>query len=143
MRSSRTQPPLPAEARQQFEGQIVGSLQRLEPGKALAEQIERAPRVVELMGHLFATVGGTGSAPEEFWQDLVLPLLFIGAPESFPPLDEEEVDAFKQGADPLALFVDVVPYSQPAPEEGLLGAFDVGDLGLPHPSLRQGGRACA
>jgi hypothetical protein len=136
---SRTQPPLPAEARQQFEGQIVGSLQRLEPGKSLAEQIERAPRVVELMGHLFATVGGTGSAPEEFWQDLVLPLLFIGAPESFPPLDEEEVNAFKQGADPLALFVDMVPYSQPAPEEGLLGAFDVGDLGLPHPSFAKVG----
>ncbi|MBF5044129.1 hypothetical protein FGE12_17150 [Aggregicoccus sp. 17bor-14] len=131
----RTQPPLPAEARQQFEGQIVGSLQRLEPGKPLSEQIERAPRVVELMGHLFATVGGTGSAPEEFWQDLVLPLLFIGAPASFPPLDDEEVGAFNQGADPLALFVDVVPYAQPAPEEGLLGAFDVGDLGLPHPAF--------
>ena len=132
---SRTQPPLPAEARQQFEGQIVGSLQRLEPGKPLSEQIERAPRVVELMGHLFATVGGTGSAPEEFWQDLVLPLLFIGAPDSLPPVDEDELGAFKQGADPLALFVDMVPYTQPAPEEGLLGAFDVGDLGLPHPSF--------
>lgn len=135
----RTQPPLPAEARQQFEGQIVGSLQRLEPGKPLSEQIERAPRVVELMGHLFATVGGTGSAPEEFWQDLVLPLLFIGAPDSFPPVDEDEVGAFNQGADPLALFVDVVPYAQPAPEEGLLGAFDVGDLGLPHPSFAKVG----
>lgn len=131
----RTQPPLPAEARQQFEGQIIGALQQLEPGKPLAEQVERAPRVAELMGHLFATVGGTGSAPEEFWQELILPLLFIGAPANFPPLDDEELDAFRKGADPLALFVEVVPYSRSAPEEGLLGAFEVSDVGLPHPSF--------
>jgi hypothetical protein len=137
----RTQPALPAPVRQQFEAQIVGALGSLEAAKPLAEQMERAPRIAELMGHLFAATGGTGSAPEEFWQGIILPLLFIGAPASFPPLDEEELEAFKQGADPLAIFVEVVPYSRRAPEEGLLGAFEMSDVSLPHPAFQRAGAA--
>lgn len=135
----RTQPPLPQEARQQFEGQIVMSLQRLEAGKPLSEQVDRAPRLVELMAHMVATVGGTGCAPEEFWGEIVLPLLFIGVPQQFPPLDEEELEAYKQGAEPLALFVDLVPHAHKAPEEGLLGTFEMTELGLPHPSFSKVG----
>ncbi|MDY7228130.1 hypothetical protein [Hyalangium rubrum] len=135
----RTQPPLPKEAREQFEGQIVMSLQRLEPGKSLGEQAERAPRLAELMAHMVATSGGTGCAPEEFWGEIVLPLLFIGVPAQFPPLDEDEVEAFKQGADPLALFVDVVPHAHQAPEEGLLGAFEMSEIGLAHPAFAKVG----
>ena len=126
---------LPQEARQQFDGQIVQTLSRLEPSKPLAEQMERAPRIAELIGHMFATVGGTGAAPEEFWGEIVLPLLFIGAPQSFPPVDEEELNAFTQGAPPLALFVDIVPHTAQAPEEGLLGTFEQTDLSLVHPGF--------
>jgi hypothetical protein len=126
---------LPQEARQQFDGQIVQTLSRLEPSKPLAEQMERAPRIAELIGHMFATVGGTGAAPEEFWGEIVLPLLFIGAPQSFPPVDEEELNAFSQGAPPLALFVDIVPHTAQAPEEGLLGTFEQTDLSLAHPGF--------
>lgn len=133
----RTQPPLPPEARQQFEGQIVMSLQRMDPAKPLSEQVEKSPRAAELMGHLFATSHMTGAAPEEIWQELVMPLLFIGTPDQFPPLDDEELEAFKQGADPIALFVDVVPYQRKAPEEGLLGAFELSDVGLPHPAFQR------
>ncbi|MFP2909988.1 hypothetical protein ACLESD_34110 [Pyxidicoccus sp. 3LFB2] len=131
----RTQPPLPQEARQQFDGQIVQSLARLDATKSLMDQAERAPRLAELMAHLFGTVGGTGSAPEDFWHEVVLPLLFIGNPASFPPLDEDEVEAFRQGVDPLPLFVDVVPHAHKAPDEGLLGAFEMTDIGLVHPGF--------
>jgi hypothetical protein len=107
----RTQPPLPPEAKQQFDGQIVQSLARLDATKPLLEQADRAPRLAELMAHLCGTIGGTGSAPEDFWHEVVLPLLFIGNPASFPPLDDEELEAFRQGVDVLPLFVDMVPYA--------------------------------
>jgi hypothetical protein len=135
----RTQPPLPPEAREQFEGQIVMSLQRLDATKSLAEQAERAPRLAELMAHMVATVGGTGCAPEEFWAEIVLPLLYIGVPQNFPPLDDDELQAFNQGAEPLALFVDVVPHATRAPEEGLLGAFEMTEVGLAHPAFQKVG----
>ncbi|HEX8702365.1 MAG TPA: hypothetical protein VF815_26260, partial [Myxococcaceae bacterium] len=135
----RTQPPLPPEAREQFEGQIVMSLSRLEAGKSLIDQVERAPRLAELMAHMVATIGGTGCAPEEFWAEIVLPLLFIGAPQNFPPLDDDELQALNQGAEPLALFVDVVPHAHSAPEEGLLGAIPMTDVGLAHPGFAKVG----
>jgi Rrf2 family protein len=45
----------------------------------------------------------------------------------------QELEAAKQGIDPMYLFLDVVPYQFKAPEEdGLLGAFPGASLGLPH-----------
>jgi hypothetical protein len=125
------------EAKKQMEQQLVGALARLEPGKPLVQQVARAPRVVETMGLLFAGTGSTGAAGEEFWHDVVMPLLFVGTPTAFPELDEEELAAAKQGVDPLFLFLEVVPYQFKAPdEEGLLGAFAASTLALPDPAFR-------
>jgi hypothetical protein len=126
---------IPPELKQQIQGQIVMALERLEPGKPLIDQANRAARAVELVAHLFGTTAGTGAAPEEFWTDIVLPILHIGAPESFPPLGQEELDAVKQGADPLLLFVDVVPWTVQADEEGLMGVFPGDKLSVPHPKM--------
>jgi hypothetical protein len=128
---------MPREAKAQFESQIIGALRQLDPAKALIEQTAKAPRIVELVAHLVATSQATGSAPAEFWDEVILPLLFIGNPEKFPPLDVEELKAVEQGVDPLALFLDVVPFSTPAAEEGLLGVFPNEDLSIPHPSFGQ------
>ncbi|MCA3011100.1 MAG: hypothetical protein INH41_01735 [Myxococcaceae bacterium] len=124
---------LPAELKKQMEAQLLTALQRMEPGKPLISQAQRAPRVCEVVGLLFGSAVSTGSAPEEFWMDVVIPLLFIGAPETFPVLDGQELEAAKQGIDPMLLFLDVVPYQFKAPDdEGLLGAFPGATLGLPH-----------
>lgn len=131
----RTQ--LPPEVRQQFEGQVLSVLPQMDPNKTLAEQVEMAPRIVELMAHLFGTVASTGAAQNEFWGHLILPMLFIGAPQSFPPVDEEEIGAFNQGVAPMELFVDVVPHSVQAPEEGLLGAFDRNEVSPLHPAFER------
>jgi hypothetical protein len=124
---------LPAELKKQMEGQLLTALQRMEPGKPLISQVQRAPRVCEVIGLLFGSTTSTGSAPEEFWMDVVMPLMFIGTPTAFPTLDGQELEAAKQGIDPMLLYLDVVPYQFKAPEdEGLLGAFPGSTLGLPH-----------
>ena len=133
----RTGPQVPAEVKQQLEAQLVTTLQRMEPGKPLVDQGDRAPRVVELMGHLFGTVRSTGSAPEEFWQDVVMPLLHIGNPSQFPPLDEEEVKAAQSGIDPLFS----LPGHRAVPDaRARRGAapptFSLEDLQLPDPRLQ-------
>ncbi len=131
---------LPEPVKQQLDGQLVQSLQRLEAGKPMIEQIARAPRVAELVGHLWGSTLGTGCAPEEFWQDVAMPLIYIGCPEKFPELDEESLAAAKQGVHPFFLFLDVVPFQTSAPEdEGLLGAFPANTLALPHPAFEQSG----
>ncbi len=130
---------LPEQVKQQLENQLVQSLQRLERGKPLIEQLGRSPRVAELVGHLWGGTVSTGSAPEEFWQDVALPLTYIGTPEKFPELDEESLAAAKQGVHPFFLFLDVVPFSTPAEDEGLLGVFPAGSLALPHKAFEQVG----
>jgi hypothetical protein len=134
----RVQPPLPQEARQELE-QIIMALQRMDGSKSLVDQLERGPQLAELMAHLFATAEETHYAPAEFWAGLFLPLLFIGVPQQFPPLDDEELEAYKQGADPLELFVDVVPHVHKSPEGGLLDAFEAKDVGRLHPNFEKVG----
>lgn len=131
---------LPDPVKQQLEAQLVQALNRMERGKPLIEQLARGPRVAELVGHLWGSTASTGSAPEEFWQDVVMPLVYIGSPEKFPELDEESAAAAKQGVHPFFLFLDVVPFTTPAPEdEGLLGAFPASTLALPHKAFEQVG----
>jgi hypothetical protein len=135
----RTGNRIAAKSRGQLEQQLLGSLGRLDPNKTLGEQLEQAPRLGELLADLFAGTLHTGSAPDEFWEEAVFPLLFIGVPEEFPPLDAEEIRAAQQGADPLLLFLDTVPYRQPAPENAVLGVFDVQQVGVLHPGLGRSG----
>ena len=131
---------LPDQVKQQLEAQLVQALQRMEPGKPLLEQLARGPRVAELVGSLWGSTSSTGSAPEEFWQDVVMPLAYIGSPEKFPELDDESAQAAKQGVHPFFLFLDVVPFATPAPEdEGLLGAFPANTLALPHKAFESVG----
>ncbi len=75
---------LAPESRAQLEQQLVGALGRLDQAKGFGEQLEQAPRLAELLADLFAGTHRTGSAPDEFWEDAVFPLLFIGVPEGFP-----------------------------------------------------------
>ncbi len=126
---------LPDPAKKQLETQLAGSLGRLERGKPMVEQIPKAPRLGELVAHIFAATATTGSAPEELWSDVVFPLLFVGAPEKFPDIDGEELELVKQGIDPFVLFLEVTPYTYKGSEEGLMGAFPADSLELVHPAL--------
>ncbi len=124
---------VPAELKEPMRQEIVGALGQLEPGKPLGQQIARSAQLVELLALVHGGVAGTGFAPAELWEDVLLPLLHIGAPESFPPIDEddEEVEHYRKGADPLLLYVDAVPYSKSAADEdGLLGVFPPEEIGL-------------
>lgn len=127
---------LPPETKKQLEQQLVGAIQRLDSGKPVLTSAVKAPRVVETVGLLFATTTATGPAAEEFWGEMVLPLLFTGVPTSFPPLDEDELKAAQTGVDPLFLFLDIVPHQFKSPEDGLLGVFPVESLSPPAPEFR-------
>jgi hypothetical protein len=132
---------LPPEIKKQLEQQLISALSRMEQDKPILAQVAKAPRVVETMGLLFGTSQATGAAAEEFFSDVVMPLLFVGVPTSFPPLEDEELEAAKQGVDPLFLFLETVPYQFSAPDDdGFLGAFPMDSLAPPDPafaSIRQ------
>ena len=121
---SRLSREIPEQARAQVAREIGGALRRLPGSTALGDQIPQAAQLVEFVTLATSALATTGIAPAEFWEQLLIPLLHIGATEKFAPLDEEEIEAYRQGADPLVLYVDVVPFTTPAADEdGVLGVF--------------------
>jgi hypothetical protein len=133
---SRLPAEVPKQVRTATRRRIVDALKQLDPLRALGEQAARAPQLAELMAILFASKEETGFAPAELWADLLFPLAHIGVPERFPELDEEGIEACKNGADPLLLYVDTVPYQKPAADEdGLLGAFAEEQVAMLDPSF--------
>jgi len=134
---SRLPARVPEDVKKQMRDQLVGTLQRLDQGVPLGTQVAKAPPLLELVGLLAGQKQETRFAPAELWQDILLPLLHIGAVKEFPPLDEEEVEAFKNGAEPLLVFVESVPFKTPvADEDGLLGVFPPESISLLDPAFQ-------
>lgn len=127
---------VPEEVKKQMRDQLAGTLQRLDQDVPLTTQIGKAPPLLELVGLLNGQKEATRFAPAELWQDILLPLLHIGAAQDFPPLDEEELEAFKKGAEPLLIFVETVPFKTPSTDEdGLLGVFPSESISLVDPAF--------
>jgi hypothetical protein len=121
---SRLPATLPAAVRSSMRDEIAGALRQLPPDGPLSAGVRVAAPLVEAVALLEGALETTRFAPAELWQHVLLPLLHIGAAESFPPLDDEERAALREGADPLVMYVDTVPFATPATDEdGLLGVF--------------------
>jgi hypothetical protein len=115
---------IPEKVRAQITREVQGALGRLSADVPVGAQIARAPQLVEFVALVVGGTMGTGIAPAEFWEQLLLPLLHVGAAEDFATPDEEELASYREGVEPLLLYVDMVPYQTPAADEdGLLGVF--------------------
>jgi hypothetical protein len=115
---------IPAEIRTSLRQQIVDPLRQLAGDKPVSAQADHAPRLVETLALLHGSTQATAFAPAALWQQVLFPLLHIGPAERFPPLEDNELEAFRQGADPVLLYVEVMPFQTPtADEDGVLGVF--------------------
>jgi hypothetical protein len=121
---SRLPESVPGPVRSSMRDEIAGALRQLPPDGPLSSRANVAAPLVEIVGLLEGALDSTRFAPAELWQHVLLPLLHIGAATTFPPLDDEEREALREGTDPLVMYVDTVPFSTPAADEdGLLGVF--------------------
>jgi hypothetical protein len=133
---SRLPASVPGPVRASMRDEIAGALRQLPPDGALSTHARVAAPLVEAVALLEGALDTTRFAPAELWQHVLLPLLHIGAAETFPPFDDDERQALREGADPLVLYVDTVPFATPAADEdGLLGVFPPESLGPLDPTL--------
>jgi hypothetical protein len=127
---------VPANVRASLRDEIAGALRQLPPDGPLSKHARVAAPLAEVVALVDGAVETTRFAPAELWQHVLLPLLHIGAPETFPPLDEDEREALREGTDPLVMYVDTVPFRTPAADEdGLLGVFPPESLGPLDPAF--------
>jgi hypothetical protein len=125
---------MPAPVRASLRDQIVGALSALPATGPLTTLAPTAPPLVEIVALLESAVQTTRFAPTELWQHVLLPLLHIGAAETFPPLEDEDREALRAGADPLVVYVETVPFGAPSPDEdGVLGEFPPDEVGVLDP----------
>jgi hypothetical protein len=131
---SRLPAAVPEHVRASMRDQIVGALGGLSPEQSVSAQVAQAPPLVELLALLEGAVETTRFAPAELWHHVLLPLLHIGPAETFPPLDQDDQAALRDGADPLVLYVETVPFRTPSTDEdGVLGVFPAEQLGVLDP----------
>jgi hypothetical protein len=131
---SRMPSGVPADVRASMRDQIAGALRSLPNDAPLSARARAATPLVELLALLEGARETTRFAPAELWQHVLLPLLHIGPAETFPPLDGDDREALREGADPLVVYVDTVPFRTPAADEdGLLGVFPGDQVGVLDP----------
>jgi hypothetical protein len=63
---------------------------------------------------------------------VVMPALHVGIPETFPPLDDDDVANLRKGTELFSFFVEVVPHKFQADDEGFLGTIPHEQLSTPY-----------
>ncbi len=109
--------------------ETLGNLAQDKPAGAQAQDRGLFEAVAQIVGLRRATQ----PIAVDMLEKVVFPALHMGAPQKFPPLGGDDVVAIKNGTDLFAVFVDVVPYEQPAEEGGFLGMFPPKDMATPYP----------
>jgi hypothetical protein len=112
--------------------QVVAALARLDQTKPVVGQVTDR-HLFEAVAQITSMKRVSSPIAVDLLEKLVLPALHMGAPEKFPPLGEDDVEALQKGNDLFAVMVDVVPFAHQAEEGGFLGTFAPTDLGTPYP----------
>ena len=63
---------------------------------------------------------------------VVMPAMHVGMPETFPPLDEDDLANLRKGIELFAFFVDIIPHKYQADDEGFLGTIPHEQLTTPY-----------
>ena len=74
----------------------------------------------------------TAPVAMDILEGLVMPTMHIGLPETFPPLDDDDIGKLRKGVELFALFVDIVPHRFEAWDDGFLGTISEDDLASPY-----------
>lgn len=111
--------------------QIVQALQKANQEKPIAQQT-KDKGLFEAIAQIVGMRRTSQPIAMDILESLVIPALHIGVPESFPPLDEEDIGKMHKGIELFALFVDIVPHKHQAWDDGFLNAIPTDDLATPY-----------
>lgn len=123
-------PRLPPQNAQVIE-QIVAALGRANQDKPVAEQT-RDRGLFEAVAQILGLRRATAPIAIDILERVVVPALHVGIPDTFPPLDEDDLANLRKGIELFVFFVEVVPHKFQADDEGFLGSIPHEDLSTPY-----------
>ena len=109
-------------------------LEAVEGVNAAEPMVKQAPDrgLFEAIAQIVGLRRTTQPVAIDILEKMVLPALHIGIPETFPPLDDDDLTSMRKGIELFVLFVDIVPHKFKADDDGFLGSIPQEDLASPY-----------
>jgi hypothetical protein len=116
---------------QQVVDKVVEALSRADQTKPVSAQTTDRG-LFEAIAQIVALRRATAPIAIDILERVVVPAIHVGVPESFPPLDEDDLGTLRKGIELFAFFTDVVPHKFQADDEGFLGSIPHDQLSTPY-----------
>lgn len=111
--------------------QIVGALSQAKQDVPVIQQTQDRG-LFEAIAQLVSLRRATAPLAIDILERLVMPALHVGMPQSFPPLDEDDLANLHKGIELFAFFVEVNPHQFQADDEGFLATIPHEQLSTPY-----------
>ena len=111
--------------------QVVAAISRAKPDEPIAKQTNDRG-LFEAIAQIVALRRATQPVAIDILERVVMPALHVGMPETFPPLDEDDLANLRKGIEMFAFFVEVIPHKFQADDEGFLGTIPHEQLTTPY-----------
>lgn len=111
--------------------QVIAAISRAKQDQPIAKQTgDRG--LFEAIAQIVALRRATAPIAIDILERVVMPALHVGMPETFPPLDEDDLSNLRKGIEMFAFFVEVIPHKFQADDEGFLGTIPHEQLTTPY-----------
>lgn len=110
---------------------VVEALSRAKQDKPVNEQTNDRG-LFEAVAQIVGLRRATAPIAIDILERVVVPAMHVGVPESFPPLDEDDLSNLRKGIELFVFFVEVVPHQHQADDEGFLGSIPHDQLSTPY-----------
>ncbi len=110
---------------------VVEALSRAKQDKPVNEQTNDRG-LFEAVAQIVGLRRATAPIAIDILERVVVPAMHVGVPETFPPLDEDDLSNLRKGIELFVFFVEVVPHQHQADDEGFLGSIPHDQLSTPY-----------
>ncbi len=111
--------------------QVVAAISRANPEQPIAKQTTDRG-LFEAIAQIIGLRRATQPVAIDILERVVMPALHVGMPETFPPLDEDDLGNLRKGIEMFAFFVEVIPHKYQADDEGFLATIPHDQLTTPY-----------
>ncbi|MEZ4366252.1 MAG: hypothetical protein R2939_08170 [Kofleriaceae bacterium] len=118
-------------ANQQIVDKVCEALGKAKQDAPVAEQTKDRG-LFEAIAQIVALRRATAPIAIDILERVVMPAMHVGLPETFPPLDEDDLGNLRKGIELFAFFVEVIPHKHQADDEGFLGTIPHEQLSTPY-----------
>jgi hypothetical protein len=111
--------------------QIVQALSQAKQDIPVMQQTQDRG-LFEAVAQIVSLRRATAPVAIDILERIVMPALHVGIPETFPPLDEDDLANLHKGIELFAFFVEVNPHKFQADDAGFLGTIPHDQLSTPY-----------